>query len=43
MQCNKRPFVGLLGRIMNGVGARGMDYIARWNSFTLQCGEKDKD
>jgi len=42
MQCNKQPF-GFLGRIMNGMGARGMDDKAKGDGFTLRCGEKDKD
>jgi hypothetical protein len=43
MQRNKRPFVNLPGRIINGIGARGMDDMAKWNGFTLRGGEKDKD
>ena len=43
MQCSKRPFGSLSGRIMNGIGARGMVNMTKWNSFTLRVGEKDKD
>ena len=28
---------------MNDIGARGMEDIAKWSTFTLRGGEKDKD